>query len=304
MRLEWLEDILAVADTGSFSDAAERRGLTQSAFSRRIRHIEEHLGVELFDRSRKPVQPHPTTEAHRETIEQLAASLRQLVIDLRKGARTAANRIVIASQHALTAALTPAILDEIRSGNEEIYVRLRSANLDECMALLLSRAADIAIVYRMPGTDHPVRPDFIEVARIGDDRLVPVIGRDHAGRLRAEIARGEVPFIAYPADVFLGQVMERAILPPLRHRLAPVPRAETALTLAAIEMAAVGLAVAWVPASLARGRIAEGGLIDLTGLLVAAALEVTAVRLFGSAAPIEDWVWSRIVGRGQPVPGA
>lgn len=28
MRLEWLEDILAVVDSGSFSDAADQRGLT------------------------------------------------------------------------------------------------------------------------------------------------------------------------------------------------------------------------------------------------------------------------------------
>ncbi len=41
IRLEWLEDILAVAETGSFSEAAERRHLTQSAFSRRIRNIED-----------------------------------------------------------------------------------------------------------------------------------------------------------------------------------------------------------------------------------------------------------------------
>lgn len=41
MCLEWLEDILGVAETGSFSEAAERRHLTQSAFSRRIRNIED-----------------------------------------------------------------------------------------------------------------------------------------------------------------------------------------------------------------------------------------------------------------------
>ena len=55
MRLEWLDDILAIASTGSFSGAAERRHLTQSAFSRRIQQIEQHIGVELFDRSQKPV---------------------------------------------------------------------------------------------------------------------------------------------------------------------------------------------------------------------------------------------------------
>ena len=110
MRLEWLEDILAVAETGSFSDAAERRLLTQSAFSRRIQSIEDHVGVELFDRTRKPVQLHATTAEQRDRIAQLAGALRQLTLDLRQGAKSVGNRIVIASQHALTTALTPGLI--------------------------------------------------------------------------------------------------------------------------------------------------------------------------------------------------
>ena len=85
MRLEWLEDILAIAQTGSFSGAAERRNLTQSAFSRRIQQIEDHVGVELFDRTRKPVQLRPTTQAQGAQIEQISAALRQLITDLRRG---------------------------------------------------------------------------------------------------------------------------------------------------------------------------------------------------------------------------
>lgn len=107
MRLEWLEDLLAVAETGSFQEAADRRRLTQSAFSRRIQHIEDQIGVELFDRSRKPVQPLPAMQQQRDQMARLAAELRQLGNDLRRGERMATNRIVIASQHALTTALAP-----------------------------------------------------------------------------------------------------------------------------------------------------------------------------------------------------
>jgi len=56
MRVEWLEDILAVLDTGSLTGAAEKRFVTQSAFTRRIRQIEESVSAELFDRSKKPVK--------------------------------------------------------------------------------------------------------------------------------------------------------------------------------------------------------------------------------------------------------
>ncbi|RCW78446.1 helix-turn-helix domain-containing protein [Paracoccus lutimaris] len=79
MRLEWLDDILAVADTGSMIRAAERRFLTQSAFSRRLRMIEEQLGVELFDRSRKPAELRRSVLERCDEMRGLARYARKLV---------------------------------------------------------------------------------------------------------------------------------------------------------------------------------------------------------------------------------
>ena len=53
MNLIWLEDFLALASTGNFSRAEERH-MTQPAFSRRIRALEEWLGVVLIDRTTHP----------------------------------------------------------------------------------------------------------------------------------------------------------------------------------------------------------------------------------------------------------
>ena len=45
-----LEDFLSLCRHRSFSHAAQERNVTQPAFSRRIRALEEWLGVVLFDR--------------------------------------------------------------------------------------------------------------------------------------------------------------------------------------------------------------------------------------------------------------
>lgn len=298
MRLEWLEDVLAVAETGSFQEAADRRRLTQSAFSRRIQHIEEQIGVELFDRTRKPVQLLPTTSDQRDQISKLANDLRQLVLDLRRGERMASNRIAIASQHALTTSLTPLIVRAIHARHQATHVRLRSANLDECFSLLLSRQVDIAIVYRLPGEDHPISQSFVETVSIGTDRLVPVFATDATTDLNAKFAAGELPYISFPPEVFLGRVLDRVILPRVHHLTRAVPMAETALTLAALELAAVGVGVAWVPISLAARRIADGNLVDLSSSLPSSQLDVTSVRLFGNPRPIANSVWSEILTSG------
>lgn len=299
MRLEWLEDIVAIAQTGSFSGAAERRNLTQSAFSRRIQQIEDYVGVELFDRSRKPVQLRAMTQGHAGQIEELAAALRQLVIDLRRGDRMASNRIVIASQHSLTASLAPRIIQDLHDKGPGIYVRLRSANLDECFGLLLSRNADLAIVYGVPGADAPgadaFAKDYLESVDLWSDRLIPVLRPDLALEVLSGSETPELPIVAYPREVFFGAIMAERILPALAPTTVALPRAETALTIAALEMAAAGVAAAWVPETLAAIAIAQGRLTDLSAVLPVCPLSIRAMRLKGRRGPAEDMIWDQIL---------
>lgn len=294
MRLEWLEDLLAVAETGSFREAAERRFLTQSAFSRRIQNIEDYIGTELFDRTRKPVQLRPAIAGRHDQIQRLTLELNQLVVDLRSDARSTSGHVILAGQHSLTTTLMPTLLARIHARNDAIRIRLRSANLDECFGLLLSRQAEIIVVYRHPQEDHPSGTGQLDVAPIGTERLVPVYRAEQVDSLKAQMAEGTLPYVAYPIDVFFGGVMGRAILPALRGQSVLVPVAETALSLAAIEMATIGTAVAWVPLSLAQRRITAGELADLSGLLPDCPLEVDAIRLPGNPGPIAEAAWSKI----------
>lgn len=293
MRLEWLEDILAIAETGSFSGAAERRRLTQSAFSRRVQQIESYIGVELFDRAHKPIRMRPTTLAQSEQIVQLTLSLRQLVVDLRRGERLSSNKVVVACQHSLTTVRLPQLLRQMPDPANNIHVRLRSANLDECTGLLLSRQADIAIVYRLPNEVGDFNDDFIEVIAIGSDRLIPVFNR--APPPPAEGGLRELPVIAYPSEVFFGTVMERRILPNLDPAIVYIPRVETALTLAAVEMAAEGVGVSWVPASLVQAHLASGRLVDLSPSLPSCDLDISAMRLEGTASDAASGFWKRLL---------
>ncbi len=303
MRLDWLEDILAIASTGSFSGAAERRRLTQSAFSRRIQQMEQQIGVELFDRSQKPVQLRPTTLAQSVQIEQIAAAMRQLVLDLRRGDRIAANRLVIASQHSLTTSLAPEIVRNIQAHDDSVYVRLRSANLDECLGQVLSRQADIAIVYRTLDEPEDVIEGYLQTIEVGTDRLIPVCASPLLAELEKPQAPMILPYIDYPADVFFGKVMASKVVSALGPDWHAIPKAETALTLAALEMAATGVAVAWVPRSLALPQIASGRVGDLSASLPSCPLLIKAVRLYSNHGAAETELWSQLLAL-QPSAGS
>lgn len=88
MNLRHLEHLLAVADTGSFSRAAERLHLTQSALSRSIQALEEELGDRLIDRTGKrneltPIGQTVVSRARRLIFE--AAELRRSAELLKQG---------------------------------------------------------------------------------------------------------------------------------------------------------------------------------------------------------------------------
>ncbi len=74
MDIEWVQAFVAVAETGSFSEAAERLFLAQSVISKRIQKLERQLGVRLLDRSRRRVE---LTAAGQRACPQARALLRQ-----------------------------------------------------------------------------------------------------------------------------------------------------------------------------------------------------------------------------------
>jgi len=59
VNLRTLEYVVAVADLGHFSRAAERCKVSQPTLSLQIRSLETQLGIELFERSTHPVRLTP-----------------------------------------------------------------------------------------------------------------------------------------------------------------------------------------------------------------------------------------------------
>lgn len=62
LDLKLLRTFVAVADTASFTDAAERLNSTQSTVSQQLGRLEATLGRSLIDRSARPISPSPAGE--------------------------------------------------------------------------------------------------------------------------------------------------------------------------------------------------------------------------------------------------
>ena len=216
MQLEWIDDILAVLDSGSLARAAERRCLTQSAFTRRIRVIENQMGVSLFDRSRKPVAVRPGVQDMEPELRTLARRLRRLQQDLKRAVEQGGRGVTLVCQHALTTTFSPQIVRLLTQAQDK-PVCINSANRDRCLLSLLSGHADFAVIYDC-GRDIP---QGFEHCVMGADLLVPVAAP-------TVVCEGDViSTISYPPDVFFGRIFDQSILPRLPEGTEVMPQAET-----------------------------------------------------------------------------
>lgn len=300
MRLDWLEDIVAVLESGSITDAARRRNVSQPAFSRRLRAAEDALGTQLIDRETKPARLRPGVEALAPRLRTTAAEIRQLRVDLRLAATDDAGSIVITAQHSLATTRAAAIVERIDGLSAIRGVRLRSANRDDCIRMIMVGEADIAIVHRMPTEQIWHRPSEVEVAGLAAERLIPVATRDEVVRLKTGVLR----LVAFPGEVFLGQVFAERIAPRLPEALKLVPRAETALAPAAHSLAREGSGVAWLPETIVRTDLAAGHLIDLSGELPSTLLELVGVRTIRKRGSALDQAWARVISLEERAEGA
>lgn len=292
MRLEWIDDILAVLETGSLARAAEKRSLTQSAFTRRVRLIEESIGAELFDRRRKPVTLLAGVEALAPELRALSMRLRQVRQKLKTANSQTGSTLSFACQHAITTTLSPWIVRAL-AAQGIAPVKVRSSNQEECLMLLLSAEVDFVVMYTVHDTHTPFLEGAFETLALGHDILIPVC----APSLRDSIPSARLPAISYPSDVFLGQVFDRHIAPRLDRELEIITKAETALTLAAYEFALSGIGIAWLPRSLVIEALTQGTLISFETDLPVQPLDIKAFRLSDHGGSQSHAVWRDLLSQ-------
>jgi DNA-binding transcriptional LysR family regulator len=81
--LEFIEAFVAAARTGSFRAAADKLALSPSAFSRRIRNLEEFLHAPLFDRSQSSARLTPAGQQYLQAIGPAMDALFRATLDFR-----------------------------------------------------------------------------------------------------------------------------------------------------------------------------------------------------------------------------
>ncbi|HEY4164162.1 MAG TPA: LysR family transcriptional regulator [Dongiaceae bacterium] len=250
MDLGWLEDYIALREVGSFTAAAERRNLSQPAFSRRIQALEAWLGVTLVDRS---CRPHRFTSVAVENDEDLHRFLNQLY-DLRsqlRGEQTQASRLKVAVQHSLSICLFPRLVEDLRHNGFQPAYHLNCGDRSECVDMMLRNEADLLICHETGKSPALIPPNTAVRLLAGRDTMVlaglPEPERSTVGRL----AEGQrIPLLTYPRSSFFGMIIWDQAMPLLTAAFEVETVCISAFSSALRAMVLAGLGMAWLPISL------------------------------------------------------
>jgi DNA-binding transcriptional LysR family regulator len=157
MEFIWLEDFLALVDSGNFSRAAELRHVTQPAFSRRIRALEDWVGVDLFERDSHPVTLTEAGHRFRPVAEELLRRLLQGREEARQADHNAAAKLKFAVTHALLLKFFSAWLHAWEAKAELGAIHLFADNLQTCENAYASPRGRVSALSSSSSRTKPTR---------------------------------------------------------------------------------------------------------------------------------------------------
>jgi molybdate transport repressor ModE-like protein len=184
MDLELTRSLIAVANHGSISDAADAIGLSQPALSRRIQQLEEELGARLVERSGRGVVLTAMGRLAVREGQHLLDRYERLRTSIAEHVRLEAGTVRIGGGATAVAYLLPSAIARFQKSHPTVRFQLQEAGSREVERGVIEERLELGVV------TLPVSGAEVDVIPLMRDRIVLVAGSGHplAQRKRVPIA--------------------------------------------------------------------------------------------------------------------
>jgi DNA-binding transcriptional LysR family regulator len=262
IELRHLEYFRAVAEQMNFRKAAERLFISQPGLSRQIKQMEELLGVQLFERTKRNVELTAAGNYLKSEVDYIFNHLELIKTQLREIASGKTGELRIGFLGSAAHQVIPDLLVRLSSEFPGIQTNLEELSNHLQVEMLEKDKLDLGFV-RLARV-----PDGLSMKAVHRDTfsLVLPIGHpidadnfDHVGQLQDE------PFILFSSDyssIYFDKIMsiceDRGFTPKISHK------SVHALTI--FKLVEAGLGVAIVPSSLKEGYNLKVKFIEIKGI--------------------------------------
>lgn len=248
MELRHLTVFVAVAEEASFTRAADRLHLVQSAVSASVRGLERELGAALFDRTTRRVELTDAGDALLPEARQVLAAVNAAreAVDQVSGGLRGTLRLGTMQGQAMRAVSVPRLLARFRAEHPGVEVHVSHVGGSVLMAdQVRTGRLDLAFV-SLPER----RPSGLTLTRISREQMQIACPKGHPLATRAEVdleALADEPFIEFPEGWGTRMATDRAFAAAGVRRTIVYEVNDVA---SVIEFIANGLAVALIAPSL------------------------------------------------------
>ncbi|CAN7267389.1 LysR family transcriptional regulator [Variovorax paradoxus] len=208
VSLQQLRALAAVAESGSFTLAAESLQLTQPAISHLVKRMEEQLGQPLIVRGRR-IQ---FTSAGQVMVETAVRALRMIdesVDACRSQSQLREGRVVLAVGHLTAGALLPPMLGRFSQKHPTLATTLLDSTAEQMISRILSQEADLGF-----GSDIGQKHSELATEPLFTERMALFVRDDHplAQRVVVDARQLEaLPFIHVNPDANVWRAVSRQL---------------------------------------------------------------------------------------------
>lgn len=188
---------MAIAEEQSFTRAAQRCFVVQSALSRQIKSLESELGVRLFARTSRKVEVTPAGEAFVKPARLCLQAAERAKASAAAAHGQIRGSLTIGVIPTVTAVDIAAVLGAFRRSYPEVGVHVRTGGSDEFLRRIAAGELDVGFL----GLAEGVTPRGVQTRELSQERLVAVLSEGHrlAGRRRLRLKDlADEPFVDFP----------------------------------------------------------------------------------------------------------
>lgn len=259
----------AIARAGSFTQASRELMVSQSTLSIQVKHLEEALGVVLFNRGKGGVELTEMGQLVYQSAERIFQEVDRLQAALEEAEEQVKGEVAVGTVNSIGVYLLPDLLKDFKETYPQVRVTIDFKHAREVMALVHSGRVDLAII-----TWNRRYPELAAVPLV-KLKMFLVAPPDHPLAGKSSLNPHDLegyPFIAYedgtPTRTMMDTLFKRMGL--------DVEYAMESSNAATIKhMAMAGLGLAFLPEAAVGLEIRQGVLVRLSVPSLAMAQEIT-----------------------------
>ncbi|MFD3525402.1 LysR family transcriptional regulator [Streptomyces sp. NPDC058653] len=175
MELQQMRYVVAVAETNSFTRAAGRCLVVQSALSHQVARLEKELGARLFERTSRRVRLTPAGAAFLPVARQCLDAAERAAAEVAAAVGEVRGRLAVGVIPSVAAVDIPGTLRDFHRTYPGVRITLRVGASEELAEQVREGALDVAFL----GLPTTARPEGVDARELARDRLVAVVAPDH-----------------------------------------------------------------------------------------------------------------------------